>query len=156
MKILLKIAAILAALSTAHAEETDFSKKVWLSPGFVSYHFDRNAGLNETNYGIGIEYAISHSQSLVAGTFKNSERTQSTYIGGSYQPWQFGNFKVGAVVGVINGYSGIPGKFTAMIAPVLSYETGKMGINALLIPNMPVNDAKIHGAVALQFKFSFN
>lgn len=155
MKTLIKFAVILAALSTAHAEETDFSKKMWVSPGFVSYHFDRNAGLNETNYGIGIEYSISPSQSLVAGSFKNSERNQSTYFGGAIQPWHIGNFKLGAVVGVINGYSGTAGRFTPMAAPVLSYEQGNMGINVLLIPNIPINDAKVHGAVAFQFKFAF-
>ena len=152
---LLKTAALLAALSAAHAEETEFSKKVWVSPGFISYHFDRNADLNETNQGIGLEYTISPSQSIVAGSFKNSERSQSTYIGSSYQPWHFGNFKFGAVVGVINGYSGTVGGFTPMVAPVISYEHSKMGANVLLIPNIPINNAKIHGAVAFQFKFAF-
>lgn len=152
----IKIAAILALASTSYAADSNPTPKVWISPGFVSYHFDRHANLNEVNPGISVEYSISPSQSFVAGTFKNSESTQSTYIGGTYQPWIYDKFKFGAVAGIINGYSGTNGKFTPMVAPVLTYEQSNIGINVLVIPNMPVNNARIHGAVAVQFKFSFN
>lgn len=61
-----------------------------------SYHFDRDAGYNDSNYGLG--YAWKNG--LVAGTFYNSESHQTVY--GAYRFNLYGN--LGLWAGAATGY----------------------------------------------------
>lgn len=125
--------------------------ELWLNPGMVSYHFDKDNGYNNQNFGFGGEYVFSSVASVTAGGFKNSDRTHSNYLGVYYHPLAIGPFKAGFVAGGLNGYSSANngGWFPALI-PTISVESHWVGANLLIIPS--VGD-KVHGVISLQLKF---
>ena len=175
MKNKLIIAALFATLSSSVmaesvinntlkseiSQEKSVGEKLWISPGMVSYHFDRDMGFNESNEGLGIEYEIDKNWSFAAGRFKNSEYNHSNYITVAYQPIQAHGFKLGVVGGIMDGYMGIDNKLNKdpfpMLLPVVSYEYKNVGVNLMVIPEANISGSKIYGAVGLQFKFkAFN
>jgi hypothetical protein len=125
--------------------------ELWLNPGMLSYHFDRERSFNSRNVGFGAEYRYSTVASVTLGTYRNSYHESSNYIGAYWQPIQLGVFKFGAVAGVFNGYSKTNdgGWFPALI-PALTYEGDLFGINLLLVPSIP---EKVAGSLSVQFKF---
>ncbi len=139
----------------ALAEEAQ--EKLWINPGFISYHFDRDMGFNEKNYGLGLEYTIDNKWSVAIGRFKNSEYHMSNYFTAIYQPIHYGNFKFGGGIGVVNGYKGLynekSGDYFPMLSPILTYEKNKFGVNFLLIPEIHMGQEKIYGTVAIQLKY---
>src|SRR5471030_2389200 len=64
--------------------------ELWLNPGFYSYHYQRDKGLNDSNPGFGAEYRYSTVWSATAGRFYNSDREYSNYLGVYYQPVTLG------------------------------------------------------------------
>ncbi len=122
----------------------------WINPGFVSYHFDRSAGYNNANWGLGAEYRFSTVASVTAGRFYNSDRYYSNYAGVYWQPLAVGPIQVGAVFGGFNGYpqTNQGGWFAAAI-PALTIEGKRLGANLFIIPT--VGD-RVHGALSLQVK----
>lgn len=140
----------------AYADElfTEIESKplgeLWLNPGFYSYHFQRDKGLNDSNPGIGAEYRVSTVASLTAGRFYNSDRDYSNYAGFYYQPWAIGPVRIGAVIGGFNGYPKMHdgGWFLAAI-PMLSYEYGRVGLNVAIVPSYK---DRLYGAISFQFK----
>ncbi len=142
-------------------EEKSFKEKLWITPGMVSLHFERNMGFNESNPGFGLEYAMNKDWSLAAGRFKNSEYNQSNYITVAYQPLDFFGFRLGVVGGVMDGYMGPNNKYDKkpfpMLLPVMSYEHKNVGVNLLFVPQTNVNGSTLYGALGLQFKIkAFN
>jgi hypothetical protein len=143
--------------SAAHAEESFVTleskplAELWLNPGFYSYHFQRDKGLNDSNPGLGAEYRFSTVASVTAGRFHNSDRMYSNYAGFYYQPWAVGPIRIGAVVGGFNGYPKMHdgGWFLAAI-PTLSYEEGRVGLNVAIVPSYK---DRLYGAISLQLKF---
>jgi hypothetical protein len=142
--------------SVAHADDL-FTKiesrplaELWLNPGLQSYHFNREKGFNNNNYGFGAEYRFSTVTSATAGRFYNSDRYYSNYAGFYYQPYAIGPVRVGAVVGVFNGYPRFHdgGWFLAAV-PMLSYEYGRVGLNVAIVPSF---GDKLHGAIGFQLK----
>lgn len=131
--------------------EPKHQAQLWINPGMVSYHFDKDNGYNNKNFGFGAEYVFSSVASVTAGGFKNSDSKHSNYIGVYYHPVAVGPFKVGFVAGGLNGYPSANngGWFPALI-PTVSLEYRWVGANLLLIPS--VGD-KVHGAISLQLKF---
>ncbi len=125
--------------------------ELWLNPGMLSYHFDRERSFNSRNVGFGAEYRYSTVASVTLGTYRNSYHESSNYIGAYWQPIQLGVFKFGAVAGVFNGYSKTNdgGWFPALI-PALTYEGERFGVNLLLVPSIP---EKVAGSLSVQFKF---
>ena len=79
-------------------------KEIWINPGFYSAHFDSNKGLENSNYGLGFEYPLSDVYRLTAGTFHNSDRRQSNYLGLYVLPFEVYGVRLGAVVGGFDGY----------------------------------------------------
>jgi hypothetical protein len=125
--------------------------ELWLNPGMLSYHFDRDRSFNSRNVGFGAEYRYSSVASVTLGTYRNSYYESSNYIGAYWQPIQLGLFKFGAVAGVFNGYSKTNdgGWFPALI-PALTYEGELFGVNLLMVPSIP---DKVAGSLSVQFKF---
>ena len=129
----------------------EVQSELWLNPGMLSYHFDRERSFNSRNFGIGAEYRFSSVASVTLGTYNNSYHESSNYIGAYWQPIQLGVFKLGAVAGAFNGYSKTNhgGWFPAII-PALTYEGDLFGINVLMIPSIP---DRVAGSLSVQFKF---
>ncbi len=140
----------------AYADElfTDIQSKplseLWLNPGFYSYHFQRDKGLNDSNRGFGVEYRVTTVASFTAGRFYNSARVYSNYAGFYYQPWAIGPVRIGAAVGGFNGYPKMHGGgwFLAAI-PMLSYEYGRVGLNVAIVPSYK---DRLYGAISFQLK----
>ena len=138
-------AALPAFAQSAPAESPhwqDRSGEVWLNVGGFSRHFSRGNGYNENNLGLGAEYRTSPEVSYMAGAYYNSVRKTTSYAAVNWQPWQVGPFKLGATVGVMDGYT-----FFAAV-PMATWEGKRYGINIGLIPSM----GQIDGAVIVQFK----
>lgn len=152
---------LLAALTclplAAHAEDSWLTyvdskplHELWLNPGFYSYHFDRNKGLNDSNPGIGAEYRFSTVISATAGRFYNSDRQYSNYAGVYWQPVALGPLRLGAVAGVFSGYPRAHngGWFPAVI-PAVSVEYQRVGANIAIIPGYK---DRLYGAISIQLK----
>ena len=124
--------------------------ELWLNPGFYSYHFQREKGLNNRDFGLGGEYRYSTVSSITLGLFDNSDRQTSHYAGWYWQPVELGPVRFGAVFGAIDGYPKMlnGGWFPAVI-PTASIEYRNLGVNLLIVPSY---QNRLYGALSLQFK----
>lgn len=124
--------------------------ELWLNPGLVSYHFDRNRNFNSVNYGLGIEYKISTVTAFTIGSYRNSYYQQSSYVGAYWQPVALGPLHAGVVAGAFNGYSNTNnGGWFPAVLPAISLEGDFVGFNLLIIPTIP---NRISGSLSLQMK----
>jgi hypothetical protein len=125
--------------------------EIWLNPGFYSYHWQRDLGLNDSNPGLGVEYRFSTVLSFTAGEYYNSDRTDSKYLGAYYQPVEIGPVRLGAAVGGFNGYPKMKngGWFLAAI-PVATYDYKRVGLNLSFVPSYK---DRLYGALSFQLKF---
>jgi len=148
----LALLAVLCAMPMQASAEVDLGK-VWLNAGFYSYHFDRNKGLEDFNPGIGFEWPIDETYSITAGTFRNSDRERSRYIGLYVMPLEFHGVKLGAVVGGFDGYPNAfhGGWFPALI-PTAAIEGKNWGLNVAILPNIK---NRLYGALTFQLKYRF-
>lgn len=139
--------------STTMVLQPSYTSQVWLNVGGFSRHFDRNRGHNEHNLGLGIEYRTSPELSYMAGSYHNSVRKSTTYAAVNWQPWSVGSVKLGAAIGLMNGYPAVNrgGNFFAAL-PMASYEGRRFGVNVGLIPSVK----NVDGAVIVQFKVRVN
>ncbi|SFM73795.1 hypothetical protein [Variovorax sp. OV329] len=157
--LLLALAALPAA---GQAQETasdagsssEVLSRLWLNPGFYSWHWDRDKNLEDANPGFGVEYVLDDEWSLTAGTFKNSDRERSNYIGAYYMPLQWQGFRFGAAVGAFDGYPNYKdgGWFPALI-PTVAYESRYWGLNVGVIPSYK---DRLYGAISFQLKVRFS
>lgn len=124
--------------------------ELWINPGLYSYHFDRDSDFNSFNYGFGAEYKFLSIASVTAGTFRNSNYQQSSYLGAYWQPIRIGHVQVGVVVGAFNGYSNSNngGWFPAAL-PAFTIEGDLLGLNLLVIPTIP---NRVSGSLSFQLK----
>lgn len=124
--------------------------EVWLNGGFYSEHFDRDKGLNNSNYGLGAEYRFSTVASATAGRFYNSDREYSNYVGVYYQPVYIGPVRLGVVAGGFNGYPKMRhGDWFLAAIPVASIEYKRIGMNLAVIPSYK---DRLYGALSFQLK----
>jgi len=124
--------------------------EVWLNPGFYSYHWQRDAGLNGNNYGFGVDYRFSTTTSFTAGEFYNSNRATSDYLGFYYQPVAIGPVRLGAAIGGFNGYPNMKnGNWFLAAIPVASVEYERVGLNLSFVPSY---QNRLYGALSFQFK----
>lgn len=146
-------AALAESSSTTLDLASASSSQLWLNVGGFSRHFKRQNGYNENNLGLGIEYRTSPEISYMAGSYYNSVRKNTTYAAVNWQPWSMGAFKLGAAVGLMNGYPAMNrgGNFFAAL-PMVTYEGRRFGINVGLIPSIK----NVDGAVIVQFKVRMN
>jgi hypothetical protein len=146
---------MLASLS-AHADnpfeliDNQPVSELWLNPGFYSYHYQRDKGLNDSNPGFGAEYRFSTVASVTAGRFYNSDRAYSDYLGVYYQPVALGPVRIGAAFGGFNGYPKMRdgGWFLAAV-PVLSFDYQRVGVNLSIVPSYK---DRLYGAISIQLK----
>ena len=131
--------------------EPKAESQVWINPGMVSYHFQKDKDLNNGNWGGGLEYRFNTVASLTAGRFYNSNRGHSNYAGVYYQPLAIGPIQVGAVIGGFNGYQNTNngGWFPALV-PAVTWEGKWVGANVFFSPTVA---DKVNGAISLQVKF---
>lgn len=75
----------------------------------LSYHSNRSANFNESNYGIGIHHYLQNKKVdyFSIGTYKNSESNQSHYTGFGLE-YPIGEFKFGVSFGFVTGYESNP------------------------------------------------
>ena len=134
--------------------ETNKPLTLWINPGFYSAHFDTDKGLRNNNFGFGVEAVINEDWSATAGGFINSNNARSNYLGAYYQPWHWGAWKAGAVVGGFNGYpNAFGGGWFVAALPVVTLEGERFGLNIALVP--PLKD-RLYGAVSFQLKLRVN
>jgi len=133
------LAACLAlALTTQRASSEDYPQ-VWLNPGFLSYHADREADFRENNIGFGAEAVFAPDHGLVAGNFINSQNFRSHYAMYEWRPlhWQpYGvNLSAGLIAGVLDGYPTYhDGDWSFGILPMLFFEGKRFGVNFTVVP----------------------
>jgi len=144
-------AALLPCAGTASPESP---LRVWLNPGFFSYHFDRSLDFRENNVGFGAEVLFAPDHGFVAGTFLNSHKERSNYGAYQWRPlhWRRGGVDVsaGVAIGAIDGYPKMrDGGWFLGVLPVLAVEGERFGVNFSIVPT--IND-RLNGAFVLQFK----
>ena len=155
--LLTKLAFIgLAAISfTSNAEifsliDSKPISEAWLNPGFYSYHFQREKGLNNNNLGFGGEYRYSTVSSVTLGFIDNSDRQTSRYVGWYWQPLGVGPARIGAVVGAMNGYPKmVNGGWFIAVIPTATIEYRNFGANLMVVPSY---QDRLYGAISLQLK----
>jgi hypothetical protein len=158
------LAALLLCSFSVRAEETaaadkktgapDDSPQIWLTSGFLSHHFKRDAGYNERNYGLGAELHFDDVNAVSAGIYRNSVRQTTHYLHFVWTPLEVGPVRLGAAVGVIDGYPQLNNGNTAFaVMPVVSTSfkvlSQDAGLNLVYIPTIA---RRVDGALALQLK----
>ena len=134
--------------------ETKKPLTLWINPGFYSAHFDTDKGLRNNNLGFGVEAVVNEDWSATAGGFTNSNNARTNYVGAYYQPWHWGAWKAGAVMGGFNGYpNAFGGGWFVAALPVVTLEGDRFGLNVALVP--PLKD-RLYGAVSFQLKLRVN
>jgi len=123
----------------------------WLQINGASYHFDRDRGFNERNYGLGLMYRISEDKAVAVGEYKNSINKTSHYAYLDYEPLKMGPVRAGVLAGTVDGYYFRNGGFIPMLAPTASIEGKHFGLSAFYIPPMK----NISSVVALQARVKF-
>ena len=125
--------------------------ELWLNPGFYSYHFQKNKGLNNRNIGLGAEYRYSTVNAITLGMLDNSNNQISHYAGWYWQPLELSRVRLGAVIGAIDGYPKMrDGGWFIVAIPTVSAEYKKIGANLMIIPGYK---DRLHGSLSLQLKF---
>lgn len=149
---ILAACGVIIAAPGAHAQ--DAYPNVWLNPGFLTYHYDRDADLREDNWGFGAEVELKANHALIAGTFINSEDERSNYFGYAWRPlhWDVGGTDVslGVVAAGLDGYPrNKDGDWCPVLLPLLAVQGERLGVNLTVIPTI---EDRVYGAIALQFK----
>jgi len=139
-----------AAAPAAPAGKPPFKQQVWLDAGFLSYHFEDRDKLNPYNWGFGAAWRFTEDFTLVAGTYHNSMRDQSTYAALAWQPLHLGPFRLGLLAGVIRGYPDVNNSgWFPMALPVISVEFGRVGANLVVVPSTRATGT---GSLSFQIK----
>ena len=126
--------------------------KIYLSPGMSSYHFDRDAGYNNENWGLGIQVDFQDNYSLNLGRFDNSENDWSNYVTGTWYPIKFRELRVGILGGGFNGYAKErDGGWFLAAMPIINYRKDGWGVNVAAVPSYK---NRIHGAFIFQILFA--
>jgi len=139
-----------AAAPAVPAAKPPFKQQVWLDAGFLSYHFEDRDKLDPYNWGFGAAWRFTEDFTLVAGTYHNSMRDQSTYAALAWQPLHLGPFRLGLLAGVIRGYPDVNnGGWFPMALPVISVEYGRVGVNLVIVPSTRATGT---GSLSFQIK----
>jgi len=154
LKLALTSLLLLLSFPACGAEEkpehtNDFN--LWVNPGLLSYHFDRNAGYRELNWGFGVQSDWSEHVSVLAGNFINSDRVRSKYAGVVWQPLSWHALKLGVAAGAFDGYPSMRnGGWFAAALPWISIRNERVGLNFTIVPNYA---NRLHGALSGQIIF---
>jgi hypothetical protein len=128
--------------------------RLWITSGFLSHHFNRDRDLNENNAGLGSEVQFNRRNAISAGMYRNSLRNQSRYAQYVWTPLAIGDVRLGATVGMVDGYPQLNGgRPTLALMPIASYAFTLLsyaaGINLVYIPTIA---SRIDGSLSLQLK----
>jgi hypothetical protein len=148
---LLAIVAMLAAGLIIEARADD--RCTWVAVTVASKHLSESkSGKNyeEFNTGLGIENCLGDVWGFpirgTAGFFRNSNRIDSLYMGGSAEFARFGHVAFGLAALLVSGYEVEPIK---ALFPVMSIEGQKFGGNVSYFPKSRDTGA----ALGFQVKF---
>ena len=148
-------AAAMAFAAPARAGDARQSPAVWINPGLYAYHFARDKGLRNRNFGFGVEVQTSPRYGFLAGSYSNSNGARSHYAGALWRPleWRTASglrIAAGVALAAIDGYPNYRngGWFVAPL-PLLSIEGRRLGANIALIPTIA---NRFDGALADQLK----
>ncbi len=128
---------------------------LWASLNLHSEHYTRKqvaegaSGYNRDTLGVGVEYVTTPSRSWLAGWYHNSHHRPSLYAAVAEQPFNYGAFKAGGMVGVVSGYPA--GEVIPMLAIVASYDGRRYGTNLIITPPIA---RWANGSISLQVKAS--
>ncbi len=128
----------------ALAEDFRFDRW-WLQTGGLTHHIDSKSNRNGENYGLGVEYKLSETQSIRAGIFNNSYDRDAAYVSYVWLPWKFRSARVGANLVAASAYANRTGALAAVI-PWAEMTWKNVGIELGVVPVK-------NGIVTLQFKF---
>lgn len=145
---------VLAALSTAHAEDGRLVQQVWVNPGFLSRHFERDKGFREDNWGVGAEAVLKPDHAVMAGNYLNSNGDRSNYLAYLWRPlhWRPDGIEVsaGITIGAFDGYQNANnGGWYVVPVPLLAVEGRRLGANFTIWPT--IKD-RVPGAIVVQLK----
>ncbi|WP_058641331.1 hypothetical protein [Pseudacidovorax intermedius] len=157
------LCAALLACGPAFAQTLDFTLptfdqpfalgKTWINVGFYSAHFDRDKGLEDKNPGLGFEYPLNDVYRVTLGTFHNSDRRQSHYLGLYVLPLEVYGVRLGAVVGGFDGYPNYRnGNWFPAVIPTAAIEGKNWGLNLAYVPTIR---NRLYGALSFQLKYRF-
>ena len=136
---------VICFLSTWSHAEGFLLDRWWIQTGGVTHHISSESDRNGDNYGLGLEYKYSATQSVRAGYFKNSYGRNAPYVSYVWLPWKWGIIRVGANAAVAGGYNNRTNALAAII-PWSEITWKYVGIELGVVPVR-------NGIVTLQFKF---
>ena len=148
------MAVIAALLWAAGSIEARAEPCAWMAVTVASKHIgaEPDANYNESNWGLGSEHCIGSVLGVeirgAAGFFRNSNRIDSFYFGGSATLLELGQARLGIAVMQVSGYQLDP---ILAAFPVLALEGRRLGANFSYFPKTKDNVA----AVGLQLKWRF-
>lgn len=120
--------------------------------GGGSYHFERDLGHNEFNYGLGYERDLSADLSVSAGVYKNSLRRASFYLLGNYYLASPGaGLRFGATGGLMSGYH--KAAIVPTLMPTMEWRGDRLALQAFLVPTIK---PYVDGAIVLQIKYQYD
>jgi hypothetical protein len=129
------------------------TKSRWITAGWLSWHFRHADKRNAANIGIGLEVDLGSDWTIAGGIYNNSFNDTSVYAGGIRQFWVRESWRLGLMLGAVNGYRRLNhGGLYPYVFPMLQYQGSSVGLNLALVP--PV-DSVTEGLIAVQLKFRF-
>jgi hypothetical protein len=147
--ILLGCSSVMADESNLQGSENG-KTEIWINAGMLSHHFDQSRNFREKNSGLGVEVAMSDTNSITGGYFQNSEDRASNYLGWVWKPWSIGPARIGLFGALVDGYAHAnKGDFFPMILPVAILEYRAIGVNFFVIPKI---GNRVAGAYVAQIK----
>lgn len=133
---------------SVHADELS------LDIGLTARHWNREAvkqySLNEENPGVGLRWTEGNYHKML-GVYKNSDRVWSKYALMAYTPIKLGNVQMGAVTGILTGYSS-PYQ-PAAGAYAIVHVTDKIAINITAVPT--IRSINCWGFAGFQLSYTF-
>lgn len=144
--IFLRFAGLLLCQMPDPALAGDFrTERWWLQTGGLTHHISSESDRNGENYGLGVEYKFSQTQSIRTGFFKNSYDRDAAYFSYVWLPWKIRSARVGANLAAAGAYANRTGALVAVI-PWAELTWKNVGIELGVVPVR-------NGIVTLQFKF---
>lgn len=131
----------------SHAEDLSFHRW-WIHTGGITHHFSNEHNRNGENYGLGLEYKFSPTQSIAAGYIRNSYNRNAPIISYIWLPLKLGPVRVGGNAAIAGGYANRTGALAAVI-PWAEITWRYVGLELGVVPVR-------NGIVTLQFKFRFD
>ena len=153
----LRIRHLLCAMAAlggagALAQPLEPTPRWWINAGFYTHHFDANAGLQNENPGLGLEWSRDDSYALTGGVFTNSDRQTSHYLGLYVTPVHWAQGHWGVVAGAFDGYPhAFGGSWFPAVLPIVKWEGAAWGLHVAYIPTLP---DRLYGGLAFQLKFA--